>query len=351
MHPLSIRAVIDDFELAPIKRAIVFDPSDKEKGQLITPQIEDRSFSPYRKFTYTLPGAGTVTQFVSNRQINSRPDGPDDIFQQLQEVDLGLRRYPLSAAKVGGTLNAQFAVNYGMPYDFVVDVDSRAFSEACDPILRVLGRLTWATDKAVEAEGEGGTAQKPNELLALGYFEDMNINYHDDGESTLGPTIASLSLGSKAVKTLRMKYKYYYGLTKNTKNVLDPKADPVLEGCAGREWRLKLKQELTNGSIAEKDYKEEWKKRQKEWAGGRRLGDPPVCIITELHHGDMVVMNGEGVQKYYEHAVALEKGGGSKLRFALTARHVIKEKLGNKSMGQAWKGDFKLTPGQTYDGK
>ncbi|KAL3456773.1 hypothetical protein BJX64DRAFT_270105 [Aspergillus heterothallicus] len=347
MHTISLLAVIDDYELAPIRRAIV-----PEQGPgLLQPVFDDQGFLPYRRLTYTLPGAGTVTQFVSNRLINSNPNGPDDIFVQLQKTDLGLQRYPMSQAVVHGTLNAQFAVNYGMPYGFVVDVDSKPFSDACDPIMRVLGRLTWATDEAAKAEGS--TALAPNELLALGYFEDMGINYHDDGEDTLGPTIASLSLGAKATKHLRMKFKYYHGFSKSgTKKTLT-KNDPVLVGCLNREWRLDLKNKKANGELNDEQYEEAWWNKWKESpqtdkpvkAGAR---EAPPCIRTELHHGDIVVMHGAGVQKYYEHEVSLETGGGAKLRFAITARHVLPDKI---EKNQWWKGKFKLTKGQIYDGK
>lgn len=52
-------------------------------------------------------------------------------------------------------------------------MDSKAFSDAPAPILTALGRLSWATEKAVTREG--GQYQAPNELLALGYFEKMSI--------------------------------------------------------------------------------------------------------------------------------------------------------------------------------
>lgn len=64
-----------------------------------------------------------------------------------------------------------------------------------------------------------------NELLSLGYMEDDRIGvsncnihffpftadsskYHDDGEDTLGPTVATLSLGSPALMTFKMKKSY-----------------------------------------------------------------------------------------------------------------------------------------------
>jgi len=52
-------------------------------------------------------------------------------------------------------------------------VESKGFNEATDDVLRALGRLTWATEKAVTYAGDKCTA--PNELLILGYFEEMKI--------------------------------------------------------------------------------------------------------------------------------------------------------------------------------
>lgn len=60
-----------------------------------------------------------------------------------------------------------------MPYKYVVSVDSKGFNEAPDEILRALGRLSWATEKAVVDTGD--KFLPPNELLMLGYFEDMKI--------------------------------------------------------------------------------------------------------------------------------------------------------------------------------
>ena len=60
-----------------------------------------------------------------------------------------------------------------MPYKYVVSVASKGFDEACDEILRALGRLTWATEQAVNDAGD--SFLPPNELLVLGYFEDMKI--------------------------------------------------------------------------------------------------------------------------------------------------------------------------------
>ncbi|RJE26901.1 hypothetical protein PHISCL_00813 [Aspergillus sclerotialis] len=329
MHPVSLRSVIDDFELGPIKRCLFFDP------KFARPEIDDRSLYPYRKLTYRIPEVGSITHFVSNRDINSRENGPNDLFKQLQLTDLGLRRYPLQQSVVAGTLTAHFAVNYGMPYKYIVSVDSKGFDEAADEILRALGRLTWATDKAVT--GSGDEFLPPNELLTLGYFDEMKIGYHDDGESSLGPTISTLSLGAKATMLIRMKYKYFNGCSK-AKKLLDD--DPVLPGCQLEDQRRELKRQLNRGAITRKEYE----RRRQEGSKKCRATEASPFIKMELHHGDLVVMHGENLQKYYEHSVIPEK----KLRFALTARYIKPDQVDKSE----WKkGEFSLTPDQIYDGK
>lgn len=50
----------------------------------------------YRINTYTIPGRGTITHFQANLKINERQGGPNDMFYDLQRMNLGLKRYPLS---------------------------------------------------------------------------------------------------------------------------------------------------------------------------------------------------------------------------------------------------------------
>jgi len=66
---------------------------------LMLPVVNDRSAAPYRQLTYTLPGVGSITHFVANRQITSRQNGPDDLFRKFQEIDLGLKRFPLKQSQ------------------------------------------------------------------------------------------------------------------------------------------------------------------------------------------------------------------------------------------------------------
>ncbi|KAL1851225.1 hypothetical protein Plec18170_006550 [Paecilomyces lecythidis] len=317
--PISLRSVSDDFELGPVQRAILAD----SKYALVN--VDKASLAPYyTRVTYTLNGVGAITHFVANKAATARPGGPNDLFRQLQVVDVGLRRYPLQQSVVAGTLTSHFAVNYGMPYKYVVSVASKGFNEAPPEIMNALGRLTWATEQAVSAAG--GSVLHPNELLMLGYFEDMAIGFHDDGESSLGPTIATLSLGAKATMSLRMKYKYYYGCSK-LKNLIAE--DPVLDHCCQQEKRAMLKDQFLRGEITEEFYA----KQRRALIGVKR--EPPTFIKMSIHHGDFVVMHGENLQKYYEHAVQPDKE--KKLRFALTARYVKPDHISEQ---ERRKGDF-----------
>ncbi|KAJ5833593.1 hypothetical protein N7474_001904 [Penicillium riverlandense] len=331
MPPVSIRSVVDDFDLGPIQRALYFNP------KRAIPEIDDESLFPYRKLTYRIRGVGSITHFVANRAINSQYGGPNDMFTALQCGDLGLRRYRLQQSVVAGTLTAHFAVNFGMPYKYVVSVASKGFDEAPEPVLRALGRLTWATEQAVSSAGDHFLP--PNELLVLGYFEDMKIGFHDDGESSLGPTIATLSLGAPSTMSIRMKYKYYHGLTR-AKHLVDN--DPTLEGCKHEEGRLDLKKQLDAGKISQSHYKERLYDLLK--VGTTAGGEAPPRMRLELHHGDLVVMHGENLQSYFEHAVVPE----NKMRFALTARYIKPDHVNENEL---YKGQFTLSPDQIYNGQ
>lgn len=93
-------------------------------------------------------------------------------------------------------------------------------------------------------------SEKFNELLALGYFEGSKISYHDDGEKELGPTVATLSLGSPAVMRFRPKRK------------------------------TRLGQE-----------------------GKGKRGEKPSVLSFVLNHGDMVIMHGTDIHREYEVSV------------------------------------------------
>lgn len=116
------------------------------------------------------------------------------------------------------------------------------------------------------------------------------LQYHDDGESTLGPDIAAWSLGCPAEFNIRMKYKYYSGFT--TKGSYDPSL-PVVPGCFAPEKRHEL-----NGLKDKMSSEALTAKAKKLLKGCQR--QPPDIIKMKLRHGDFVSMHGSPMQLYYE---------------------------------------------------
>jgi len=97
-----------------------------------------------------------------------------------------------------------------------------------------------------------------NEVLSAAYMERQKMAFHSDNEVGLGPVVAGLSLGSPALMHFRIHAKH----------------DPL--------------------------------RKQK----GNLLS-------FVLRHGDVLVMDGAGVQEYYEHTVV-----PNNFRIAATARQI-----------------------------
>lgn len=178
-----------------------------------------------------------------------------------------------------------------------------------------------------------------NEVLALGYFELQKIKYHDDGETGLGPTIATLSLGAPGTMRIRMKARHYNFVSSATGEY---DHEPPLPGCSQYEARLALQPELDALKLSDPiAYRARLKTVRKELAL-KYSGQAKEVLKMELGHGDIVVMHGADVQKYYEHSV--EHAG--KLRFALTCRYIDPD-----SLKEADKPNYEVGPDLLgYDG-
>lgn len=280
----------------------------------------------YRINRYEIPGIeGFVAHMIANRTVVEERGGPDSMFEELQQTDIDLRRRPMPNGQLKGESYCRhFTVNYGMPYKFIAATASHSFAGAARPITTTRSRLNWAAkfllsqEKSANSDSEN-TNHEFNEVLALGYFESQKINYHDDGEHGLGPTIATLSLGAPGTMRLRMKARHYHGVTSTVYEDATP-----LAGCQHYEARTALHADLQALKVSDpKAYRARLKDIPKE-LGLKSSGHAKDVLKMELGHGDIVVMHGAQVQKYYEHAV--EHAG--KLRFALTCRYIDPESLG-----------------------
>ncbi|KAI9884066.1 MAG: hypothetical protein M1823_004156 [Watsoniomyces obsoletus] len=314
--PFSYRSVAGSFDMFFEGHAV---PTAKMLGHV---EESHQFVGNYRINQYHLPGCGWVSHIQVNRPISTRPGGPDDMFVQLQQEDLGLKRFPLGNSTMPGGLTAHFAVNFGMPYKYIVAVDSKPFSEAPDLILNVLHRLQWAANQTHAADD--GPFGGFNELLAVGYLEEQKMGYHDDGEPGLGPTVASLSLGADATMSWRMKKTPYWGISKG--GVLRLEECPVA-GCQHYEER----QQYFDGD--EEMSREDREDLEEKVRGSQSQRNAPVALSITLRHGDIMVMHGADIQKYYEHGVQPH----GKLRYALTCRYIDPRGIPEN---QRWKASY-----------
>ena len=284
----------------------------------------------YRINRYEIPGVnGFIAHMVANKTVLEEDGGPDAMFEELQQTDIGLQRRSMPNGQLKGPNYCRhFAVNYGMPYKFIAATASRPFDGAARPITSTRSRLNWAA-KLLLAEENGKSMDEVcqewqekefNEVLASGYFEEQKINYHDDGEFGLGPTIATLSLGAPGTMRIRMKARHYHGVS-SVASLYDDAAP--IPGCQQYEARLALQPAL---DVLKRSDTKAWNTRRKQipkQLGLTHRGTARDVLTMQLGHGDIVVMHGADVQKYYEHAV--EHAG--KLRFALTCRYIDPESL------------------------
>ena len=191
-----------------------------------------------------------------------------------------------------------------MHYKYAVAVNSYDYASAPKVLYDAQAMLTWGA-KHIGA-GESGDF---NEMLAVGYFSgnemsvrtsqskfcaqaDPGSQYHDDGEEQLGPTVSTLSLGCNAQMTLRMKSRYYNGVTKSDK--YNP-AEPVLPGAALAAERKALN--ALHGTMKADEFEESRKAMYKNYTIKK---EPPVLLSMKLRHGDIVIMHGHEMQKYFE---------------------------------------------------
>jgi len=122
----------------------------------------------------------------------------------------------------------------------------------------VLGALALIKQRIATALGKDVPF---NEVLSAAYMEKQKMAFHSDSERGLGPVVASLSLGSTAEMHFRLHAKY---------NVTE--------------------------------------------------GHRKVAMSILLRHGDVLVMEGAGVQEYYEHTVVPKN-----FRIVATARFISPE--------------------------
>ncbi|KAF2758494.1 hypothetical protein EJ05DRAFT_537855 [Pseudovirgaria hyperparasitica] len=316
-----------------------------------------RTIGNYEVSILTIPGTdgGQIAHFKANTAANAMDAGADHMFDEMQHKALVLERRTLSKGlQKGGTLCAQFSVNYGMPYKFDGKATNLSFDAAPTAVRNSRTLLNWAMKQAFPEADHNDF----NESLVLGYFEGSHISYHDDGETGLGPSIATLSLGSPGSMTLRMKYKHYSGLKSEVGRYQTMAPIP---GCFKYEERLAINAELER-LVKENPPPASASKNPRKTPAVSKVVQDRLAEIPEelgltkekipnakpiiklcLNHGDIVIMHGEAIQEYYEHSV---ENKGIR-RFAITCRDILPQHLKASEMPEY---EVKRDEG-TFDGK
>ncbi|SMY22342.1 unnamed protein product [Zymoseptoria tritici ST99CH_1A5] len=237
--------------------------------------------------------------------------------------------------EIGDYMTA-FSMNYGMPYKFIAGGACLPFTDSPWPVRAARANLNWASQTLLDPTDH----EDMNELLIFAYMEGQKIDYHDDGESGLGPRIATLSLGGKARMNLRMKQKHHLGCSKQG---LFTEDRPVPGGAGTTIDGVKVSsEELFDRRLAAWEElqplrttdKAAYKRRRAEIVKelGLRYPKRPNfakdMVNITLNHGDIVLMEGYEIQQYLEHTVVADQC----LRFALTCRTIRPEHLKPEEM-------------------
>ncbi|KAI0038640.1 hypothetical protein FA95DRAFT_1505273 [Auriscalpium vulgare] len=217
------------------------------------------------------PRAGSTSILIRSYSLPPRPTGrihllrprvfgnkaADEVFRLYQEQassgEIEFRRWPLRNVSRGQLLSNYFSQNTGAPYQYVGGSDRTVPLDACASCVR--GALDLINDRVYGALNRD---EPFNEVLSAAYMEKQKMAFHSDSERGLGPVVASLSLGSVAYIHFRLHARYT-----------------------------------------------------------RDLGNRKIALTIALQHGDVLVMEGAGVQVYYEHTVV-----PMNFRMVATARYI-----------------------------
>ena len=273
----------------------------------------------YRVQKYTIDGLpdAFIAHMIANKTIVEETGGPDDMFMDLQNNEIGLERRAKDDTRIAGeNLCDHYTLNFGMSYKFVASPDSKPFEDAPQAVKTARSQMIWA------AKALGITEPDFNELMVLGYKTANKIGFHDDGEEGLGPTVATLSVGCEAEMKLKIQEKHFKGFTGS--GFVD--SLPPLPGGPRYKERLVAYHELksleaTGDKLAYVARKKAVPKVLNLTSAKRK--NAPEILKMRLNHGDIVIMHGESLQKYFLHCV--EPRG--RRRFAFTCRNILEHHL------------------------
>ncbi|KAL8721900.1 MAG: hypothetical protein Q9181_007608 [Wetmoreana brouardii] len=106
-----------------------------------------------------------------------------------------------------------------------------------DDVLTLLKLIYQSTPSA----DRGLPGKLMSNVSGAGSEEQAQIPLPSASGLSTGPTIVTLSLGSNATMSIRLKPKYYYGATGNSAKTHDP-TQPIIQGCLAPNYRRYMNQ-------------------------------------------------------------------------------------------------------------
>ena len=192
--------------------------------------------------------------------------------------NLGLRRGLL---RWDGLRTRHFFNHFGADYD-TSDVTSTPLDEAPDCVTGSVELLTQVGQAEL-----GHSFDSPNQVSVNGYWTDMGVTWHAEGEDEIGSTISTLSLGGDAIMHIRLQMAYY-------QNQIDVVNEDPITGALDWKNLTELRHRWQAGEIEDEDYK-----INPDFVA-KMKGKLRPQIDLPLIHGSIVIMTGKALTKYYE---------------------------------------------------
>lgn len=238
-------------------------------------------------------------------QSAKSPEDNDELWKdvvKLRRHELTMHRSTANGSKAR-LLTQMFTCNIGADYKHSTATRTIPMTESPRCVLDAQTLIEKMTSLVTELE------QPFNELYPCAYGENMVMNWHDDGEPGLGKIVSSLSLGTEAEMTFRLKKKFACEIKVKGESTAGGKNEAASPPSSKRLTILQ-------------GYKEAQKKAVQTLAipaHDRKILSLPV------RHGSVVVQEGAALQECTEHCVVPawdnERSSGG-LRFAVTARRI-----------------------------
>lgn len=250
--------------------------------------------------------------------VRTAARGVDEIYQEIQlqkdKGDVNVRRRLLGNSGSQIHVTRHMIEKYGREYNAGYGPGFITFD---DPCATTINKMRLTVERAIRSELNSDL--EFNEGVLCTYFSGMAMGIHADDEVGLRPYVASLALGASAEMEFYMKPEYDSGKSGETGLRL-LQNNPLIKGCQQRTKLLELKERHSRGEIDQITFEAEWQSIIAQNRFSKR--SPRKIFQFTQQHGDIVLQRGEGVQKYYLHAI---KQLLSLCRDSLTLRYVEDE--------------------------